>query len=149
MNLSALRSDAAHAGWAQALAARAMKWLQACIGLRIYRVNVRPFPEPPVEPALSPGITLRALVREELLEAAADPDLELDPEFVRNALARGDLAFGAFEDGCLVSYTWRSSSAAPFADGLWVRIAGGASMPPSPTWSTAIPSRAATPPRWA
>jgi hypothetical protein len=71
-----------------------------------------------------PGITFRKLTATELLEAAADPDLDLDldPQFIRDATTRGDLAWGVLEQGRLVSYTWRASSQAPFMDGVWVRV---------------------------
>jgi GNAT superfamily N-acetyltransferase len=65
---------------------------------------------------------VRIVPPEELLKAAGDPDLDLDPAFVRDALARGDMAFGAFESDRLVGYTWRTFTAAPDRDGLWARV---------------------------
>jgi hypothetical protein len=59
---------------------------------------------------------------EELERAAADPGLDLDSDFVRDALARGDMAFGAFEGDRLVGYTWRTFASAPHVDRLWVRV---------------------------
>jgi hypothetical protein len=56
------------------------------------------------------------------LKAADDPELDLDLEFIRGALARGDMAFGAFEGDRLVGYTWRTFTAAPDRDGLWARV---------------------------
>jgi hypothetical protein len=43
-------------------------------------------------------------------------------DFVRDALVRGDMAFGAFERDRLVGYTWRTFTAAPDRDGLWARV---------------------------
>jgi hypothetical protein len=68
------------------------------------------------------GISLRVVQPEELLKAADDPELEMSHDFVRCALARGDMAFGAFEGDRLVGYTWRTFTAAAYADGLWVRV---------------------------
>jgi len=65
---------------------------------------------------------VRIVPPEELLEAAGDPDLDLSLDFVRDALARGDVAFGAFEGDRLVGYTWRTFTAAPDRDGLWARV---------------------------
>jgi hypothetical protein len=65
---------------------------------------------------------VRIVPPEELLKAAGDPDLDLGLDFVRDALARGDMAFGAFERDRLVGYTWRTFTAAPDRDGLWARV---------------------------
>jgi hypothetical protein len=59
---------------------------------------------------------------EELFRAANDPDLDLSLDFVRDALARGDMAFGAFDGDDLVGYTWRTFTAAPDGGGLWARV---------------------------
>jgi hypothetical protein len=65
---------------------------------------------------------VRIVPPEELLRAADDPEIDLDLDFVRDALARGDMAFGAFEGDRLVGYTWRTFTAAPDRDGLWARV---------------------------
>jgi hypothetical protein len=67
-------------------------------------------------------MTLRIAQPGELLKAAEDPGLDIHPDFVRAALARGDMAFGAFEGDRLVGYTWRTFTAAPDLDGLWARV---------------------------
>ena len=124
MNLRQLRADAAQSGWTRALLSRAIWRLQLHLGLYISRGNVRPFARSPEEPVLPDGITLRVLALEDLLEAAPDPELELEPDFIRGALARGDLACGAFEGDRLVGYSWRTSVTAPYFDDVWVRIEG-------------------------
>jgi hypothetical protein len=68
------------------------------------------------------GIAVRLARPEELLRAAGDPALDMSPDFVRSALARGDFAIGAFEGDRLVGYAWRTFAAAPDVDGLWVRV---------------------------
>src|SRR5207302_320990 len=67
-------------------------------------------------------ITVGIVPPRELFKAARDPELDMDPDFVRDALARGDMAFGAFEGDRLVGYTWRTFTAAPDRDGLWARV---------------------------
>src|SRR6267143_1269010 len=122
MKLDNLRADIGRWGWTRSLLIRVMSRLQRHTGLRIYRVNVRPLVKRPHWPALPSGITLRVMEPEELSKAADDPELDLQPDFVRGALARGDMAFGAFEGDRLVGYTWRTFTSAPDRDGLWARV---------------------------
>jgi hypothetical protein len=123
MDFHLLFQDASQWGWTLALLARAAEHLERFLGIRIYRVNLRPLGNPaPDRDATSKGITVRMLSEAELLEAARDPGLELDPDFVREALARGDLACGAYDGEMLVGYTWRAARLAPFRDGLWVKV---------------------------
>jgi hypothetical protein len=126
MDLQSLLTDASRAGWIQAFLARVAAHLEKALGLWIYRVNVRqlgsgkPGPHPD---RLPEGITcVRALTEADLLEGTKDDDLDLEPAFIRSALSRGDLSWGAFESEKLVGYTWRSPAMAPFRDGLWIRI---------------------------
>ena len=126
MDLQSLLTDASRAGWMKALLARLGAHLEKALGLWIYRVNIRPLESgQPARHAdrMPDGITsVRALTEADLLEGSKDDDLELEPAFIRSALARGDLSWGAFENDKLVGYTWRSPSIAPFRDGLWIRI---------------------------
>jgi hypothetical protein len=123
VDLRALKDDAAHMGWGRALLARALSRLERLFRLSVYCVNVRALKKRN-DTAPCSGVTFRKLDASELLAAARNPelDLDLDPEFIRTATARGDLAWGVFEHGKLVGYTWRASSRAPFTDGLWVRV---------------------------
>lgn len=120
--LENLRVDAIRWGWKRGALIRVVSVLRRYIGLHIYRINVRPLATQSSQPPLPSGITVRIVPREELLKAAGDPDLDLDLDFVRDALARGDMAFGAFEGDRLVGYTWRTFTAAPDRDGLWARV---------------------------
>lgn len=117
-----LRADAIRWGWKRSLLIRVVSVLRRYVGLHIYRINVRPLTARSPEPQLPGGITARIVLPQELFKASRDPDLDMDPDFVRDALARGDMAFGAFEDGRLVGYTWRTFTAAPDRDGLWARV---------------------------
>ena len=101
---------------------RVMSMLRRHAGLHIYRVNARPLSAGRPEAHLPEGIAVRIVAPDELSRAADDPELDLDRDFVRDALARGDMAFGAFEGIRLVGYTWRTFSAAPDREGVWVRV---------------------------
>jgi hypothetical protein len=122
MNLTGLHRDAAHVGMIGALLARAIARLQQWLGIHIFRVNLRVLPRHFVEPAPPEGIRLCPLRLEDLLQASADPELGLEPDFIRTALANGDLVVGALEGDRLIGYLWRSAIAAPFVEDLWIRI---------------------------
>jgi len=122
MKLQGLREEIKRWGWMRVL----FKWLMWCLrkyaGLYVYRVNNRPLSEHVGTPELPGGITLAIVPPGKLWDAAADPALEMEPDFVRAALARGDLAFGAFDGDRLIAYVWRTFTAAPHQAGLWVRV---------------------------
>jgi hypothetical protein len=122
MRFDNLEADVRRWGWMRSLFIRVMSVLHRYTGLHLYRINVRPLVRRPTEPSLPGGITLRVVQPEELLKATDDPELDMHPDFVRSALARGDMAFGAFEGDRLVGYTWRTFTAAPYFDGLWARV---------------------------
>lgn len=120
--LGNLRADVRRWGWKRSALIRAISMLRRYAGLRIYRINVRPLFRQLPEPHLPSGIAVRIVPPDELLKAADDPELDLAIDFVRDAQARGDIAFGAFEGDRLVGYTWRTFSAAPDHDGLWAKV---------------------------
>ncbi len=122
MRFDNLRADVKNWGWMRSLFIRFMSRLGKYAGTHLYRVTVRPLPENCAAPDLPGGFTVRELRRDDLLEAARDPQLDLDADFVEAALTRGDLAFGAFDGARLVSYSWRTFSAASHADGLWFKV---------------------------
>ena len=123
MDLHSLRTDADRSGWIVAVVVRLLAHLEKALGVWIYRVNVRLLGESPAKPHRVPeGITIRALTEADLLEASTDRELYLDPDFIRGAMARGDLCCGAYLGEALVAYTWRAPATAPFRDDLWVRV---------------------------
>jgi len=63
----------------------------------------------------------RTLSRAELLRLCADPEYQLSATWVRSALGRGDVCFGALEDGRVAGYVWLAYSAARYTDRVWVR----------------------------
>ena len=117
-----LREDVRRWGWVRSLFIRVVSVLRRYIGFHIYRINVRPLARHSPEPYLAGGITVRIVAPGELFRAAGDPELDLSLDFVRDALARGDMAFGAFDGDRLVGYTWRTFTAAPDGGGLWARV---------------------------
>jgi hypothetical protein len=121
MNFRTLITDAGQLGWGLALLARAAARLERLLGLWVYRVNVRSLAHLPHGP-LPKGVTVRVLNETQLIYHARDPRYCLATRFIRRAMSRGDLAYGAFEEGKLVGYTWRSASAAPFFSGLWIKV---------------------------
>jgi len=122
MNREYLRAEIKRWGWMRMLFKWLMRSLGKYAGLHIYRVNKRPLGGYPGSPDLPSGISLAIVPPGKLLDAAVDPELDMDPNFVRAALARGDLAFGAFDGDLLIAYVWRTFTAAPAEDGLWVRV---------------------------
>jgi GNAT superfamily N-acetyltransferase len=121
VSFRALIDDASRMGWGRALLGRALLRLECLFRLSVYCVNVRALKDRS-DVAPSTGITYRKLTAAELLAATDNIELDLAPEFISEAMERGDLAWGAFEHDQLVGYTWRAASQAPFMDGLWVRV---------------------------
>jgi hypothetical protein len=121
--IARLRADARRWGWTRVVLARLAQQLREHAGVHFYRVNLRPLGARPPAPRLPSGIRVCRVPAATLLPAAQDSELDLDGAFVREALARGDLCFGALVGERLVSYAWRSLGDAPARDGMWVRIA--------------------------
>jgi hypothetical protein len=72
------------------------------------------------KPDSPPGFSARFATREELMTAAQNPGLQLEPESIDRALGRGDLCVAAFHGDDLVAYLWRSTTQAPHNDRIWV-----------------------------
>jgi hypothetical protein len=120
--LDNLQAGADRWGWPRALSNIIIKAAARYLGIYVYVVRIRRIPEQPEYPATNPDLILRKIESDELVEASEDPDLDMDADFVDDAIVRGDQAFGAFDGPQLVSYTWRSVESAPDADGVWVRV---------------------------
>lgn len=120
MNLGKVVADARRWGWARSLLTHALARFRRYTCLDVYHIFVRDLQRAArPAPHVPAGITVRIARPEELAAAAKDPDLDMDPEVIRGALARGDIAFGAFDGKSLVAYTWRAFKACPHKDGLW------------------------------
>ena len=89
-----------------ALLRRLERWLD----LRLVWIFRRTIAPPKAEPRAEAGYSFRELAAAELLEAAADPALELSQERIKDAAARGDLFFGVFHQHRVIAYRWYSLS---------------------------------------
>jgi hypothetical protein len=72
----------------------------------------------------APEYEARFARREELLRAAADPDLagEMSAEFVESALARGDECFALFDRGRVAAFGWYSNQPTAIGGDLVLRF---------------------------
>ncbi len=122
MKLEVLRTEIRRWGWMRGLFKALMLCLRRYAGVHVYRVSSQLLAQHPGAPELPSGITLGIVPAQKLLEAGADPELELDSGYVRAALARGDVAFGAFDGDRLTGYVWGTFTTAPDDEGLWVRV---------------------------
>jgi len=120
--LDNLKTSADRWGWPRALSSAIIKGAARYLRIHVYVVRIRPIPTEPEYPATNPDLIFRKIETDELVDASEDPELDLNVDFVNDAIARGDLAFGAFDGPLLVSYIWRSVDSAPDADGVWVRV---------------------------
>ena len=124
IDLAQWRSDVSRWGLPRSAYIRTMNSLKPW--LTLFVVNVRE--QHSVERSNDgvPGISVRAANQAELVWAARDPEMGLNPVTIDAALRRGDICVGAFDRQTnperLVSYTWRSFTTAPHVDGLWVAI---------------------------
>ncbi len=122
MNTRQLRIDVERFGWPASIFMRLMRRLQMHLGIHVYRVRIRPLRSDHPSQNLPPEFSLAIVDRDALLRASEDPVLLMTREFVEAALAREDVVFGAFAGDRLVAYNWRTLTAAPHTDGLWVRV---------------------------
>ena len=117
-----LKADASRFGWGRSLLNRCFRLTARYLGIHAHVVRITKMADDPKYPSELPGITYRAVEIDELYEASADPEMGLSQEFVEAAIERGDPAFGAFDGPLLVSFVWRSETAAPHDHGIWVRV---------------------------
>lgn len=103
------------AGWsyrprwtlAQRIRAAVLGRLARWAGLKIFYVYVRPVMRAqPLAGALAPGYTFQRMSESELVTFADDEALQMPRDFVRQAMARGDVCFGVLREGRLVAYRW-------------------------------------------
>jgi ribosomal protein S18 acetylase RimI-like enzyme len=93
--------------------------LRRYLGVDVCRVLARNID--PASARQSSRFEFRTLSRAELLHLCADPAYQLSATWVRSALARGDVCFGALEKGSVAGYLWLAYSAARYNDKVWVR----------------------------
>jgi len=120
--LDRLKSNASRWGWPRALYNVVITIAARYLGIHLYIVRVREFPEEPTYPATNPDLVIRKVEESELPELCKDPELGIDRDFAEKAVLRGDMVFGAFDGPRLVSYIWRAVESAPDMDDIWVRV---------------------------
>lgn len=122
--LDKLNSHARRWGWWQTGYWLVMRTASKYLGLEVFFLRTRATPERSTSNQCElPGVTFRLANDEELLKSATDTALPLDDKFVRAAMGRGDLAYGAFHEAELIAYVWRSTGSAPHLDDCWIRMA--------------------------
>jgi hypothetical protein len=112
---------AAHLSLGQRVYASALRRLERWLDLRlvwIFRRTIAPGRELRAES----GYSFREVTPAELLDASADPALELSRERIKEAADRSDLFFGVFHRGRVIAYRWYSlSGSTPCWEGMQIR----------------------------
>lgn len=100
--------------------------LDTWFGLHLYAVYSRPVAVEHAPAPCPPGYGVRLFrgdVTEELLARGHRVAAELEPDFVRAALAKGDLCAAVLHDGQIVSFCWQAYSPTHDLDGVYVKFA--------------------------
>lgn len=118
--LTAVQELVGRWGWVRGTYAATMTYLQRRFDLNFCRVTTRPLGNIPLPATRTTHCEYRSLSEAELIQFAADPELQLTPDLVRAALRRNDVCIGAVENNRLIAYTWIAFDATPHLDGLWV-----------------------------
>jgi ribosomal protein S18 acetylase RimI-like enzyme len=98
-----------------------MRRVERYAGAQAYRLMTRPLGHG-APPPCPPGIVLRTLRSAQLLPHCARAELELHPDAVCAAEARGETCVGALHDGALVGYVWYALAPAPHFGGTWAEF---------------------------
>ena len=117
-----IKAHARRWGWLRTTYHMIMRGAGVYLGIHVFAVRTRITTIAISSPNKLPEIEFRQIESHELVSLIDDPELGLGREFIRAALERGDLAFGAFDKSLLVAYVWRSTTSAPHTDDLWVRV---------------------------
>lgn len=91
-------------------------WLMLCV------VQVRTLRSEAPHRQLAANRSLRRATTNELLQASADPHLDLKTEWIKRAEARGEICLAVFDDERIIAYLWRAFGPTPHGDGLWVHF---------------------------
>lgn len=120
--IARLKADANRWGWKRSIFSHLTGYAARHFGINVHVVRTCALAEDSQYPSTLPGISFRQIPAEELLAASSDPSLDLTRDFVKDAITRGDMAFGAFDGPVLAAYTWRSFTSARHTDEVWVRL---------------------------
>lgn len=98
---------------------RVARGLARRAGLRAFRFFRREL-DPAASASAPAGLEIRALAEREVAPLCRRDALNLRPETVSAAYARGDFCAAAYESGELVGYCWLAFAPLPHLDGVWV-----------------------------
>jgi hypothetical protein len=120
MALSRIMAQVRHWGLRRAL----YHWLMHSLRDRVTlcHVVVRPAQPESSYPPLSEGREARIANMEELTTAAADPVNDMNPQWLKGAIRRGELCAAVFEGKEMLSYTWRAFGPTPHENNLEVHF---------------------------
>ena len=117
------KEDRRRFGTLKACQSLLMWGLHSRLGLDFYLVTLRPLGEESYD-LYKPrsDYEIKVIEPETLIEASHDPELDLDEDFVRRAIANQDVITGAFDGKKLVAYTCATSVSAPHDEWFSVQI---------------------------
>jgi hypothetical protein len=122
MNVEKFRLEVRRWGLTRTIFSHIMRRVSRYLGIHVYVVRGTEMKAEPKYPLIPSNISLRVIPADEVPEVTENPALMLGREFVQGALNRGDLLIGAFDGPRLVSYVWRTFTAAPHTDKLMVMV---------------------------
>ena len=122
MNVEKFRSEVRRWGLMRTVFSHIMRRVSRYLGIHIYAVRGTEMKAEPEFPLIPSNISLRVVPAAEVPGVTKNPALTLGDEFVQAAINRGDLLIGAFDGPELVSYIWRTFTAAPHTDKLCVAV---------------------------
>lgn len=95
------------------------------LGLSLCWVNARPLGVAASSLGAPTRLACREVDIDELVQHAADPELELNPTQIRLAAARGDVVLGSFDGERLVGYLFLAFGPTPHTNGIVVHFPAG------------------------
>jgi len=113
------RSQASAFGFWSALRALLLRAIQRVIDFKVLRAMCIGVVAP-VFLELPPGMSGDFLDRETLRRMSSDPQQDLTPEFLDDALAKGDQCYAIVDGGQPVAYGWYAHSSTLISDGMHV-----------------------------
>jgi hypothetical protein len=101
--------------------------LESRLGIHVYNIYSRSLAKPQVFEDPPAAFSHQLFGRHDaalLLQCARRPELDLTPEFVLNALRKGDVCSAILHNGEIVSFCWLAAHATRVTDGIYVAFAG-------------------------
>lgn len=109
-------------GWGKAAFRRIAIYLQRILGIHCFKVGTRNLTEKvPLETTVL-ALEFRQLDEAEVSGSVDLDGMEIDAEFLKNALNRGEKITGAFHGPILVGFAITATLMAPHTDDIWVKF---------------------------